>query len=61
MGLFEFVVGEWICLWRYNTNLSSYSEQLKDISGIDHVDLYYGDDIAVKLGHQDLPGMYKNK
>jgi len=20
MGLFEFVVGEWICWWRHNTN-----------------------------------------
>jgi hypothetical protein len=29
--------------------------------GINDVDLYYGDDFAVKLGHQDLPGMYKNK
>ena len=31
-------------------------QQLKDtgISKINHVDLYYGDDIAVKIGHQDL-------
>jgi len=20
MGLFEFVIGEWICWWRHNTN-----------------------------------------